>query len=191
MTGKTPPRRVSVIGLGLMGSALAEALLNAGHEVTVWNRTAAKAEPLTAKGARAAASAAEALAASGVTIVCLTNHAATMEALNGVTAPDGRTLGLRRSLGLLTPKGLAQEATDVPVLRRLLAEVLIAEEALPESHDAQEHIRDVDGTAMNLTMAIRYQDEFQRTAEGWRFSRRRLAVDWERDLPLALAAPGT
>ncbi len=43
--------RVSVLGLGLMGSALAEALLNAGHKVTVWNRTPTKAKPLTTKGA--------------------------------------------------------------------------------------------------------------------------------------------
>ena len=101
MTSKNPPRRVSVIGLGRMGAALAEALLNADHEVTVWNRTAGKAEPLTAKGARATASAAEALTASEVTIVCLTNHAATMEALNGVTALDGRTLV---QLSTMTPE---------------------------------------------------------------------------------------
>ena len=54
MNNETAPRNVSVIGLGLMGSALAEALLNAGHEVTVWNRTPAKAEPLTSKGASVA-----------------------------------------------------------------------------------------------------------------------------------------
>ncbi len=43
----TPPngtKRVSVIGLGNMGSALAEALINAGHEVTVWNRTPGKCD---------------------------------------------------------------------------------------------------------------------------------------------------
>ena len=88
MTSENPPRRVSVIGLGLMGSDLAEALLKAGHEVTVWNRAAAKAEPLANKGARAAASAAEAIAASDVTIICVTNHAATMEILDTVSAGD-------------------------------------------------------------------------------------------------------
>ena len=88
MTSENPPRRVSIIGLGLMGSALAEALLNAGHEVTVWNRTAAKAEPLTAKGARAAASAAEALAASETTIISVSDHAATMKILATVAPGD-------------------------------------------------------------------------------------------------------
>jgi 3-hydroxyisobutyrate dehydrogenase-like beta-hydroxyacid dehydrogenase len=78
--------RVSILGLGLMGSALAEALLNAGHEVTVWNRTAGKADPLTSKGARAATSVAEALSTAEVTIICVSDHAATMEILGSVPA---------------------------------------------------------------------------------------------------------
>lgn len=97
MNAAQQPRRVSVsvIGLGLMGAALAEALLNAGHEVTVWNRSAGKAEPLTARGAGAAASASEAVAASEVTIICVSDHAATMEILGTVGAgdpADGRLL---------------------------------------------------------------------------------------------------
>jgi 3-hydroxyisobutyrate dehydrogenase-like beta-hydroxyacid dehydrogenase len=88
MTNNNPPRCASVIGLGLMGTALAEALLNAGHKVTVWNRTAGKIEALTQKGAHAAGSAAEAIAASDVTIICVSDHAATMEILGTVTAGD-------------------------------------------------------------------------------------------------------
>ena len=42
---------VSVIGIGNMGSALAEALIANGHRVTVWNRTAAKCEALADAGA--------------------------------------------------------------------------------------------------------------------------------------------
>ena len=87
MNNATAPRNVSVLGLGLMGSALAEALLNAGHDVTVWNRTRARVGPLTEKGAHDAASAAEAIDASHVTLVCVTNHAAAMEILG--TIPDG------------------------------------------------------------------------------------------------------
>ena len=41
---------VTVIGLGAMGAALARTLLNT-YQVTVWNRTAAKAEPLVEAGA--------------------------------------------------------------------------------------------------------------------------------------------
>jgi 3-hydroxyisobutyrate dehydrogenase len=43
--------RVAVLGLGLMGSAIAENLLNRGHEVHVYNRTKSKAKPLEARGA--------------------------------------------------------------------------------------------------------------------------------------------
>ena len=48
MTSKPP---VTVIGLGLMGQALAGTLLRDGHPTTVWNRTPAKAGPLVARGA--------------------------------------------------------------------------------------------------------------------------------------------
>ena len=50
---------VTVIGLGLMGQALARVFLKAGHPTTVWNRTAAKAEPLAKLGAKIVKSAAD------------------------------------------------------------------------------------------------------------------------------------
>ena len=43
-------RRVGIIGLGLMGTALTERLLEAGYEVVVFNRTREKATPLLAQG---------------------------------------------------------------------------------------------------------------------------------------------
>lgn len=52
--------KVGFIGLGLMGSAMASNLLKAGHEVTVWNRSAGPAGILRAQGARVAATPAEA-----------------------------------------------------------------------------------------------------------------------------------
>jgi 3-hydroxyisobutyrate dehydrogenase len=45
------PRRVGVIGLGLMGSALGERLLRVGYALRVWNRTPDKARPLLELGA--------------------------------------------------------------------------------------------------------------------------------------------
>ena len=42
---------IAVAGLGAMGSRLAARLVAAGHEVTVWNRSAGKAEPLARLGA--------------------------------------------------------------------------------------------------------------------------------------------
>ncbi len=52
--------QVGFIGLGQMGVRMAANLLAAGHEVTVYNRTAAKAQPLAAQGATVAASVADA-----------------------------------------------------------------------------------------------------------------------------------
>jgi 3-hydroxyisobutyrate dehydrogenase-like beta-hydroxyacid dehydrogenase len=69
-----------------MGSALAEALLKSGHQVTVWNRTTAKAAPLVALGARAATSAAKAIAASDISILCVIDHRASMEVLGAIPA---------------------------------------------------------------------------------------------------------
>src|SRR3569833_2048257 len=47
-------QKIGWIGLGRMGAPMAERLLKAGHDVTVWNRTRAKAEPLAKSGARIA-----------------------------------------------------------------------------------------------------------------------------------------
>jgi 3-hydroxyisobutyrate dehydrogenase len=45
-------QKIGWIGMGRMGFPMAERLLKAGHDVTIWNRTRAKAEPLTAKGGK-------------------------------------------------------------------------------------------------------------------------------------------
>ncbi|GAA0949442.1 NAD(P)-dependent oxidoreductase [Nonomuraea longicatena] len=45
---------MSVVGLGPMGAKMAETFIGAGYDVTVWNRTASKADPLVALGARRA-----------------------------------------------------------------------------------------------------------------------------------------
>lgn len=75
---------ISIIGLGLMGAALAGSLLDAGHRVTVWNRSADKAEPLVARGATRAATVAEAVAASPLVIVCVLDYPAVYELLADV-----------------------------------------------------------------------------------------------------------
>ncbi len=67
-------KSITVIGLGGMESALDSTLLGAGNRVTVWNRTAAKAEPLVKAGAISAASVSEAVKASPVIITCVGTH---------------------------------------------------------------------------------------------------------------------
>ncbi|MBB1157476.1 NAD(P)-dependent oxidoreductase [Amycolatopsis dendrobii] len=81
----------TVLGLGAMGSALAGALLTAGRPVTVWNRSADKTKPLVGRGATAAGSAAEAVAASELVIVCLLDDASVREVLKTVSLA-GRTV---------------------------------------------------------------------------------------------------
>ena len=79
--GRTPKTPLTLLGLGAMGTALGRAWLAAGHPLTVWNRTAARAEALAAEGATVAASAAEAVAANGLVVVCLLDDDSVEQAL--------------------------------------------------------------------------------------------------------------
>ncbi|MFD1545615.1 NAD(P)-dependent oxidoreductase [Nonomuraea guangzhouensis] len=81
---------VTVIGLGLMGRALAGAFLKAGHPTTVWNRTTSRADHLVAEGARLAPTVGDALKASPLTIICVTDYPAMRELLG---ASDGELDG--------------------------------------------------------------------------------------------------
>ena len=95
MTNTNHPGTVSVIGIGNMGSALAEALLTAGFTVTVWNRTASKAERMVEQGAILADSPAEAALNSENTLVCVTDHAAFVSVIHNdsvATALEGKHL---------------------------------------------------------------------------------------------------
>ena len=64
--------RVGFIGLGIMGGPMAGNILKAGFPVTVWNRTASRAEPLAQAGAQVAASPAEVAAQSDIIITMVT-----------------------------------------------------------------------------------------------------------------------
>jgi 3-hydroxyisobutyrate dehydrogenase-like beta-hydroxyacid dehydrogenase len=82
---------VTVIGLGPMGRAMAAAHLDAGHRVTIWNRSPGKDTELVARGAVSAATAAEAVAASGLTVISLIDIDALCATLADVDL-RGRTL---------------------------------------------------------------------------------------------------
>ncbi|MFE6049745.1 NAD(P)-dependent oxidoreductase [Kitasatospora sp. NPDC056446] len=77
----TPLTPLTLLGLGAMGTALAGAWLAAGHPLTVWNRTAARAGTPAARGATVAGSAAEAVAANRLVVVCLLDDDSVEEAL--------------------------------------------------------------------------------------------------------------
>ena len=66
---------VAIIGLGEMGSRMARRLLDAGHELVVWNRTRARADELAARGAELAVSPADAARGADVAITMVADPA--------------------------------------------------------------------------------------------------------------------
>ncbi len=99
---------ISVIGLGAMGGALAKTLLQAGHRVTVWNRSAEKLGPFVAGGASGAQSVGKAVGASPVILVCIDSYATTRSILG--TADVASSLAGRTLVQLST--GTPGEAQD-------------------------------------------------------------------------------
>jgi 3-hydroxyisobutyrate dehydrogenase-like beta-hydroxyacid dehydrogenase len=83
--------KLAFLGLGQMGTPMAARLIDAGHDLTVWNRTSARTGPLVALGATAAGSPAEAMTGADAAITMLS----TPEALEQVVfAADGLVAGL-------------------------------------------------------------------------------------------------
>ncbi|GHB18208.1 3-hydroxyisobutyrate dehydrogenase [Streptomyces clavifer] len=82
-----------MIGLGPMGQAMAHTLLSAGHPVTVWNRTAGRADAVVTAGATRASTPSEAVEASDLVLLSLTDYQAMYDVLGSATASlAGRTL---------------------------------------------------------------------------------------------------
>jgi 3-hydroxyisobutyrate dehydrogenase-like beta-hydroxyacid dehydrogenase len=78
--------KIAFLGLGNMGAHMARNLLQAKHEVAVWNRTTSKAEPLRAHNALVAASIAEAVRGAEVVVTMMADDHAVSSAVLG---PDG------------------------------------------------------------------------------------------------------
>ena len=68
--------QIAFLGLGKMGSAIAGLLVDRGHSLTVWNRTAAAAKPLTDLGAKSAESPADAVQSAEIVFTMLTDDTA-------------------------------------------------------------------------------------------------------------------
>ncbi|WP_437507254.1 NAD(P)-dependent oxidoreductase [Sorangium sp. So ce1099] len=96
---------VTVIGLGPMGRAMVTTLMNAGHPVTVWNRTPSRAAELVTAGATLAPTPADALVASELIILSLTDYPAMYDILGGST-------------GALAGKVLVNLSSDTPEASR-------------------------------------------------------------------------
>ncbi|MDX6690551.1 MAG: 3-hydroxyisobutyrate dehydrogenase [Solirubrobacteraceae bacterium] len=91
--GQDPdPHTIAVLGTGRMGAPIAHNLLAAGFEVSVWNRTAKRARPLAADGARLVSSPAEAARTADTVLTMLSDGDAVNHAMTG---PDGALASLR------------------------------------------------------------------------------------------------
>jgi 3-hydroxyisobutyrate dehydrogenase-like beta-hydroxyacid dehydrogenase len=83
--------RIGFLGLGTMGEPIANNLRKAGHDLTVWNRTPAKASHIVSKGGKLAGSARECAAGKDVVFTCVADERALEAVLEG---PDGLMAGL-------------------------------------------------------------------------------------------------
>ena len=88
--------RYGFLGLGIMGGAMARNLINAGHDVTVWNRSSEKCAPFLEAGARRADSPAAVAEACDVTFAMLSDSAACETVCLG---PRGVLEGIRPGCG--------------------------------------------------------------------------------------------
>ncbi|MEY4598992.1 MAG: hypothetical protein RLZZ445_1789 [Pseudomonadota bacterium] len=105
--------KVGVAGIGRMGAAIAERLLKHGHEVTVWNRTRAKADALAVHGAKVVDTPARLASAADVILSILTDAQAIAAAYDG---PDGLLSGQIKG------KLFVEMSTVRPETERALAE---------------------------------------------------------------------
>jgi 3-hydroxyisobutyrate dehydrogenase-like beta-hydroxyacid dehydrogenase len=101
------------VGLGVMGGGVAKRLLDAGHTVTGWNRTKAKAQPLLDAGLRWADSPRQVAEAADVVFTMVTNTSAVRAVTEG---PDGILAGLGSG------KVYVDMSTVSPAMSRELAE---------------------------------------------------------------------
>jgi 3-hydroxyisobutyrate dehydrogenase-like beta-hydroxyacid dehydrogenase len=115
-----PGSRVGLIGLGLMGRPMGVNLLKAGYSLTVWNRTASRAESLVAAGAKLANSPEEVAAASDVLITIVSDPPALEGVLWGSAGSDSRPRS--GALGALRPGSIYIDSSTVsPALARRIA----------------------------------------------------------------------
>jgi 3-hydroxyisobutyrate dehydrogenase-like beta-hydroxyacid dehydrogenase len=105
--------KVGFLGLGVMGSGMAARILDAGHTLTVFNRTPERATPLLESGARLARTPRGAAEGAEVVVIMVSNDAAVREVCEG---PDGL-------LQALEPRAIVlQMSTIGPDTTRWLAE---------------------------------------------------------------------
>ncbi len=113
-TGSGAATRVTVLGTGIMGSAMARLLARAGLDTTVWDRTPAATGPLADAGVRVAGSPAEAVAGADVVITMLPDGDAVSAVMFDGTAEalaDGAAWAQMGTIGVRSTELLADRLT--------------------------------------------------------------------------------
>ena len=119
--------RVAFLGLGRMGVAVAKHVLDAGHELVVWNRTPGKAGSLVAAGATEAKSAREAVEGADVAVLMLFGPESVREVLPQVLRPgllviDSTTIGPEAAREFTRAAELARNSRERALLLKRAAE---------------------------------------------------------------------
>ncbi|MEE6257749.1 NAD(P)-dependent oxidoreductase [Plantactinospora sonchi] len=167
-----PARPVTVLGLGRMGTALAGALLAAGHPTTVWNRDPARVAAPVARGAVAADTVGDAILASPLVLVTVTDYRAVHEVLGASAAS-------------LTGRTVVNLATGTPEEVRAVAERVAAAGAdyldgammaLPQTvatpeafflYSGSRHAFDAHRTTLDVLATSHFLDRDPAVAELW------------------------
>jgi 3-hydroxyisobutyrate dehydrogenase-like beta-hydroxyacid dehydrogenase len=131
---------IAFIGLGGMGGRIAVRLLDAGHELIVWNRTPEKARPLVARGAEEADTPARAARRAELVMTILADPAALRQVTEG---PDGILAGVTASATLVEmstvgPPAIIRLASALPEGVGLLDAPVLG--SLPEAESGSLHI---------------------------------------------------
>lgn len=104
--------KIGFLGAGLMGSPMATQLQKSGHQVTAWNRTQAKLEPLISEGIEVASSPQSAIAAADAIVLMLTDAVAIQETLFSDAAQSallGRTVIQMSTIAPAESKAIAEQ----------------------------------------------------------------------------------
>ncbi|MCF2490429.1 NAD(P)-dependent oxidoreductase [Dyadobacter sp. CY347] len=96
--------KIAFLGLGNLGTPIAESLIKAGYELTVWNRTASKAEPLVKLGAKVVDNAIDAIETGGIVISVLADDSVVEEVCNMELVEKLGKGGIHISMSTISPE---------------------------------------------------------------------------------------
>src|SRR5215218_608791 len=105
--------RVAILGTGIMGAPMARNLAAAGLEVSAWNRSRERAEPLASDGVTIADTAGEAVAGADVVVTMLADGAAVEAVARDLEFPDGAVWAQMSTVGIQATERLVARAAEV------------------------------------------------------------------------------